>query len=131
MLSPSKIKTAHLERRLIALYEAMSDAARYMLLEYAEFLAGRHERPGLALEPLDIPRPETEAVVAAIRRLVETFTMLERDMLFNETSGLMTQHIMQSRPAREVIDDLEVLFRRHYALFLERRKVAAEDGIAD
>ena len=131
MPPPSKIKTAHLERRLTALYEAMSDAARHMLLEYAEFLASRHERPELSLEPLDIPRPETEAVVAAIRRLVATFMMIERDTLFHETSALMTQHIMQSRPARAVIDDLEILFQRHYALFLERRKIAAEDGISE
>lgn len=130
MPPPSKLKPAQLERRLSALFEAMSDAGRQMLLEYAEFLAARHERPGLSLEPLDIPRPETEAVTAAIRRLVATFPMLERDMLFNETTALMTQHIMQARPAQAVIDDLEVLFRRHYALFLEKRK-NAEDGIAD
>jgi hypothetical protein len=34
--------------------------------------------------------------------------------MLNETSGLMTEHLMQGRPAPEVIDELEALFRRHY-----------------
>ncbi len=109
----------------MALFETLSDTGRDMLLEYAEFLAGRYQRPVSSLEPLDILRPETETVVAAIKRLAGTFPMLERDKLFNETSGLMTQHIMHARPAAEVIDALEVLFRRHYTLFVERRKTDA------
>lgn len=115
-------KTALLERRLLALFEAMNGTGRGMLLEYAEFLAARHARAAVSLEPLEIARPETETVVAAIRRLTETFPMLERDTLFNETSGLMAQHIMHGRPAPEVIDELEILFRRHYELFMERRE---------
>ena len=104
------------------MFDALSDSGREMLLEYAEFLAGRHARPVSSLEPLDIPRPETETVVAAIKRLVETFPMLERSALFNETSGLMAQHMMYARPAPEVINQLEDLFRQHYAVFVERRK---------
>ena len=122
MQPPVEIKTELLERRLLGLFEATSDTGRALLLEYAEFLVGRHAREVVSLEPLEIARPETETVVAAIRRLVETFSMLERNKLFNETSGLMTQHIMHSRPAPEVIDELEVLFRRHYGLFVERRE---------
>ena len=114
--------TAKQEWRLAVLFETLSATGRDMLLEYAEFLAIRHARPISALEPLNIPRPETETVVAAIKRLVETYPMLERDQLFNETSGLMSQHIMNSRPAPEVIGDLEILFQRHYTLFVERRK---------
>ena len=114
-------KTALLERRLLALFEAMNSTGRGMLLEYAGFLAARHARATVALEPQEIARPETETVVAAIRRLTETFPMLERDTLFNEAAGLMAQHIMHGRPAPEVIDELEVLFRRHYGLFVERR----------
>lgn len=117
----AEIKTALLERRLLALFEVMNGTGRGMLLEYAEFLAARHARTTVALEPMEIARPETETVVAAIRRLTETFPMLERDTLFNETSGLMAQHIMHGRSAPEVIDELEVLFRRHYGLFVERR----------
>lgn len=121
MQPPIEIKSAQEQRRLAALFEAMSDRGREMLLEYAEFLASRHHRPISSLEPLNIPRPETETVVAAIRRLVETFPMLERSALFNETSGLMAQHMLYARPAPEVINQLEVLFQRHYTAFVERR----------
>lgn len=125
MHSPIEMKSVPHERRLLALFEALNDTGREMLLEYAEFLASRHARPASLLEPLDIPRPHTETVVAAIKRLVETFPMLERSALFNETSGLMAQHMMHGHPAPEIIDKLEILFRQHYAAFVERRKTDA------
>ncbi len=121
MQPPIEIKSAQRARRLAKLYDALSDTGREMLLEYAEFLVSRHARPMSTLEPLEIPRPETETVVAAIKRLVETYPMLERSALFNETSGLMAQHMMYARPAPEVINQLEVLFQQHYAAFMERR----------
>lgn len=61
-----------------------------------------------------IPRPEEESVVAAIKRLSESYHMLERSALLTETSSLMTAHVMHGRTADEVIDDLEALFQRHY-----------------
>ena len=122
MRPPVEIKSTQQQHRLAVLFDALNDSGREMLLEYAEFLAGRHARPLSSLEPLDIPRPETETVVAAIKRLVETFPMLERSALFNETSGLMAQHMMYARPAPEVINQLEDLFRQHYAVFVKRRK---------
>ena len=122
MQRPVEIKSAEQQPRLAALFDALSDTGREMLLEYAEFLAGRHARPISMLEPLANPRPETETVVAAIKRLVETFPMLERSALFHETSGLMAQHMLYARSAPEVINQLEVLFRQHYTVLVERRK---------
>lgn len=115
-------KVAKQERRLLALFERMSDVGRDMLLEYAEFVALRHERPLASLTPLNIPRPESETVVAAIKRLVGTFPMLESTKLLGDTSGLMAQHVVHRRAAPEVIDELEAVFRRHYTQFIERRK---------
>jgi len=40
--------------------------------------------------------------------------MLEKDKLFNETSILMTKHVMQGHDANLVIDELEMLFQKHY-----------------
>jgi hypothetical protein len=40
--------------------------------------------------------------------------MLDRSKMLNETSVLMTQHVISGRDAVEVIDELEILFRRHY-----------------
>ena len=53
-------------------------------------------------------------MVVAIKRLRATYPMLDPAKLLNETHDLMTQHVMQGRKAAEVIDELEVLFRRYY-----------------
>jgi hypothetical protein len=118
------------QHRLEALFELTDDAGRAMLLEYAEFLAQRHPRP-VARVPMEIPRPETETVVAAVRRLTETFPMLDRAQLLGETSGLLAQHIVHGREAREVIDELEVMFRRHFARFEEKLRAGENDAPAD
>ncbi len=98
-----------------------------MLVEYAEFLAKTHPRP-VVTEPVDIPRPSQETVVAAIRRLSETFPMLDRSALLSDASALMTQRLMQGRAAVEVIDELEVVFRRHYGAFQARRSPDDDDA---
>ena len=45
--------------------------------------------------------------------------MLDKPQLLNESSVLMTQHVMQGRDVNEVIDDLEVLFARFYQDLLD------------
>ncbi|MCB1922854.1 MAG: hypothetical protein KDJ27_03760 [Gammaproteobacteria bacterium] len=116
---PPKLKLPADQQQLLDLYRKLSPEDRAGLVSYAAFLAQR-ESPigGEALDepqvPKEILRPESESVVGAIRRLTQTFAMLDRDALFHETSALMTAHIMQGRPASEVIDELEILFRQHY-----------------
>lgn len=104
-----------LEKRLREILGELPPEQAEQLLEYAEFLRARYAgSPPATTEPLDIPRPPEESVVRAIKRLRETYPMLDPAKLLNETSGLMTQHVVQGRGAVEVIDELEVLFRRHY-----------------
>ena len=108
------------QARLLDLIETLSPEQQRHLLSYAEYMAAnsagleRVTEPEPPLEPLAIPRPADETVVAAIRRLAATYPMLDRDPLLHETSALMGAHIMQGRPAPQVIDELEILFRRHY-----------------
>lgn len=113
------------EKRLLRLFRGLSGHGRASLLDYAEFLASRgEERTASAVPelPLDIPRPEQEeSVVKAIRRLMATYPMLERDKLLHETSALMTRHVMHRHSAIEVIDELEQVFRRHYDNHLRAR----------
>jgi len=40
--------------------------------------------------------------------------MLDKAPMLHETSALMSAHILQGRPAQEVIDGLESLFSGHY-----------------
>lgn len=102
------------EKQLLRWFRRLPEGDRATLLAFAEFLAGRVAKPALPDRPLPIPRPEEEKVVHAIRRLRETYPMLDHGRMLHEVSQLMTQHVVQGRPAREVIDELELLFRAHY-----------------
>ncbi len=110
------------KRHLLDFYSRLGEENRATLMAFAEFLANR-DTEGVAAEeiprePLDIPRPEKESVVAAIRRLTKTYPMLERKELLNETSSLMSAHVLQGRAVQDVVNDLERVFRSHYERFL-------------
>lgn len=79
----------------------------------------RHGLPEELAEPEDIPRPEQETVIQAIKRLSATYPMLDRRILFDEASMFMMQHTMEGRDAVEIIDELELVFRRHYESLTE------------
>lgn len=104
------------EKRLLEFYERLPEAERKSLLDFAEFLAERagSPQPEVPQQPLAIPRPEEENVVAAMKRLRETYPMIDHSKLLHECSGLMAEHMMQGRPAPEVIDELENIFLKHY-----------------
>ena len=57
-------------------------------------------------------------MIGAIKRLNASYPMLESRRLLDETSLLMSQHVLQGRDVNQVIDELEQLFRRHYELLL-------------
>ncbi|MCW8918039.1 MAG: DUF2281 domain-containing protein [Gammaproteobacteria bacterium] len=104
------------EKRLLALYHGLPEAERQSLLDFAEFLAARAvpSAPAVAQTPLDIPRPAEESVVAAMKRLRASYPMIDHSKMLHEASGLMAEHMMQGRPAGEVIDELEAMFLRYY-----------------
>ena len=110
------------QRRLLKLYAELPEQERASLIAFAEFLAHRAEAekdavdraPDLPPQPKPIERPQSETVVAAIRRLSQSYFMLDRQVLFHETAGLMSAHVLQGRPARDVIDELEQLFADRY-----------------
>ncbi len=70
--------------------------------------------PETIIEPLDIPRPETETIIGAVKRLSETYPMLSKDKMLHETADLVGQSLMGARDTVEVIDELEQVFRRYY-----------------
>jgi hypothetical protein len=127
MLLPRQ-KLSDDNRKLLKLYAALSEQDKLSLLAFAEFLLQRSgpvpETAGQppTLDPKPIPRPEAESVVAAIKRLSESYHMLDRPALLTETSSLMTAHIMHGRSANEVIDDLEALFQRHHRELVSKQR---------
>lgn len=117
------------EARLLAVFRALAAPDRHALQAYAEFLAVRGvavtaeadsvaDAGAVSLQPES--RPEGESVVMAIKRLTRTYPMLDRRKLMGPTSLLMSQHALQGRAATAVIDELELVFERHYLEIIKR-----------
>ncbi|MCB1760504.1 MAG: hypothetical protein KDI68_12085 [Gammaproteobacteria bacterium] len=114
------------QRALLECYQRLDQKGRETLQAFAEFLAERNEGSGQEPQqgdaaprtPRSIPRPRKESVIGAIKRLSETYPMIDRADLLTETSSLMSAHIMHGRNAHEIIDDLEALFDNHYKKYL-------------
>lgn len=103
------------EQKLLDLFERLRPEQQEQLIAFAEFLAARATPAERATrEPVELPRPAGETVTMAIRRLVRTYPMLDRRRLLGEASRFVAQHALEGRPATEVIDELELVFARHY-----------------
>ncbi|WP_126456192.1 Crp/Fnr family transcriptional regulator [Sulfuriflexus mobilis] len=114
---------ASVKNSLLEILAQLSRDEQAALLDYAEFMLSRseHAKTLSIREPVDIPRPEQETVLAAMRRLSDTYPMLNKDKILHEAAGLMSAHVMQGREAHMVIDDLQVLFHRHYEILIEQK----------
>ncbi|MEO6148002.1 MAG: hypothetical protein ABIT70_13380 [Sulfuriferula sp.] len=108
------------EKKLVQRFRSLTENKRETLLDFAAFLATREEVAVVAerVQPVSIERPEQESVVKAIKRLMATYPMLERNKLLHETSNQMTRHVIHGIPGVTVIDDLEALFRSHYETYI-------------
>ncbi|MBK1693840.1 hypothetical protein CKO09_03670 [Chromatium weissei] len=110
------------KRQLLKLFAQLNAADRHALLAFANFLTQRI--PVLAKTqdlriPQQIKRPETETVIGAIKRLSKTYDMLDHSTLLNDTSTLMSAHVLQGRSAEAVIDELETVFSQHYQSYCD------------
>lgn len=106
------------QRRLLTLHRELSARDRESLLAFAEFLLQRSTDAAEEMQPHPqpkaIPRAEGESVVAAMKRLSESYHMIDKDTLLHQSAALMAAHVMQGRPADAVIDELEQLFEQAY-----------------
>lgn len=129
--------TPEQKEAFIELVEKLSVADQATLVRFAEFLSSQPtdsaadsvattaaSAPAEAPEPEYLPRPAEEKVVAAVKRLSQTYFMLDKKKMLGVTSDLVTQHVLQGRGAVEVIDELEELFSRHY----QQLKQGGRDG---
>jgi len=101
------------DKRLQELFEKLGETERGTLLDFAEFLAQRCEPREIGV-PRSIERPSEETVIGAVKRLGETYYMIDKSKILHETSNLVSEHVMQGREASAVIDDLEAVFRKQY-----------------
>lgn len=129
MIPASPLNLNATQRRLLSMLGKLSPADQDHLLVFAEFLASRKspsdqntsvadelsaDLAATASEPEIEPRPSDESVIAAIKRLSRSYSMLDKADMLHETSDLMSAHVLKGKPAVEVIDELEVLFVTHY-----------------
>lgn len=100
---------------LLELFESLDEERQASLADYAQYLLDKHGAVKKELsEPLDILRPEEETVVGAIKRLKETYPMIDSMKVFSSASSLMTEHMVKGRDVGEVIDEMEKLFKDFY-----------------
>jgi hypothetical protein len=110
------------QHRLQQIFKQLPPEHQQTLLAFAEFLQTRVvSKPTPPLQPKYIPRPPEESVVAAIKRLSKSYPMLNKAKMLDETSSLMTEHILQGRDKVAVIDELEAIFEQHYEEFVRKQ----------
>ena len=117
----------NIEKKCLNILSELEENDQNSVLSFAEFLLNKAKQEGrivLVEEPLDIPRPENERVVAAIKRLSATFPMIKKNTMLDETAALMSAHILQGRIAAEVIDELQLLFQQRYEKFCQQQEKA-------
>lgn len=86
------------ERQLLELFRQLDEAGQHSLLAFAEFLCQRQApQPQALMEPVAVAAAEGESVVGALKRLSQTYPMLDKAVLLNATSPLMAQHIKIGR----------------------------------
>lgn len=102
------------ERHLCSIFKQLPSTEQHTLLAFAEFLQTRKTTTPTPMQPQILPRPPEESVIAAVKRLSKSYPMLDKAKMLDETSSLMTAHLLHGRDKVEVIDDLEALFLKHY-----------------
>ena len=110
------------ERQLIKLFKSLDSANKESLLAFAEFLQNKslpesskqHLSDAIELEPVDIPRPDDESVIKAIKRLSDTYPMVDKESILHPITDLMTAHMLQGKKASDVINELQELFIKEY-----------------
>lgn len=101
------------QRRLESIFKQLSPQDQKTILSFAEFLLAQTSKAAPA-KPQIKPRPANESVISAIKRLSKSYPMLDKAKMLDETSNLMTEHMLKGRDSVEIIDELEAIFLRHY-----------------
>ncbi|NNL07099.1 MAG: hypothetical protein HKO86_05185 [Gammaproteobacteria bacterium] len=107
-------------KALVDLFNALDKDRQASLFDYAEFLQSRGGAVRQDIgQPVEVPKLENETVVGAIKRLKQTYPMIDSMEVFAEASNLMTDHMVSGRDAEEVINEIEALFESTYEKLLK------------
>ena len=120
------------EQQLTEYFQQLAAGDQATLLAFAAFLASRSSpsrtvrvkppEPVTIPEPDIIERPAGESIVGALKRLSKSYPMLDKAEMLSATSDLVATNIMQGSDPAGVIDELEDIFRAHYAQLVSANK---------
>jgi hypothetical protein len=123
---------ASAEQQLTEYFQQLAAGDQATLLAFAAFLASRGSpsprvtvtppEPVIIPEPGIIARPDKESIVGALKRLSKSYPMLDKAEMLSATSDLVATNIMQGSDPAGVIDELENIFRTHYAQLVSDNK---------
>jgi len=110
------------EKHLLQLFSQLAAGDQASLLAFAEFLSSRgasetvavRRKPVKIPDPEQIDRPQEESIVGCLKRLANTYPMLDKNEMLKATSDLVATSIMQGGDTVETVDKLERIFRDHY-----------------
>jgi len=110
------------EKKLLNIYRKLDDEDKQTLEKFAAFLqSNTDEKNTPTPEPVLIEPKQEETVVGALKRLSASYPMLDKSIMLNQTSTLMTQHVMQGRAKEEIIPELESVFSEQYQMLLDNK----------
>lgn len=103
------------EKKLLNIYRKLNESDKQSLEKFAAFLLNDSAAPVQSIaEPVIIEAKPDETVVGALKRLSASYPMLDKSIMLNKTSTIMTQHILHGRDKKEVIPELEAIFVEQY-----------------
>jgi hypothetical protein len=101
---------------LLKIWRDLDKEQKLTLVKFAEFLGSQKsnaEGP-VSQEPLNLPKPENESAVKALKRLKKSYPMIDADMgLLDDASHLLMEKITGTADS-EVVIKLEALFLDRY-----------------
>ena len=107
------------QKALLDIFDSLDENQQQSLLDFAAFLQSKANiQRRQVIEPIAIPRPENETVVGAIKRMKQSYPMIDSMEVFAVASNLMTDHMVRGRDAEEVINEIESLFEDTYQKIL-------------
>lgn len=107
-------------KSLVEIFDTLDAERQASLLDFAEFLQSKGDLVVTEIaELVEIARPDKETVVGAIKRLKQTYPMIDSMAVFSSASELMTEHMVKGRDAIEVIDEMEEIFEDFYSKMLK------------
>jgi len=105
------------EKKLLHFYRDMAAVDQHALLRYAEFLFEQQKAVTVDFE-IEAPKiteaAENETVVGALKRLSASYPMLDKSKMLDETSALMSDHLLKGKSKEDVIVEFNLLFEEQY-----------------